>query len=134
VDLARRTNEFQNPKLILNFLFLKKQQFDEKVDIFKGFSFEKFYDILEYDEDDVDNCLVDYSMKNQNIEEALHGISIDLRDLEGDLFKIKIRHEINVAPIKSYIEEWFKKAIDKLNNEGKEIVDMVLVTIDESNK
>ena len=43
-------------------------------------------------------------MKNQEIEEALHGISFDLRDLEGELINIKIRHDINVAPMKNYIE------------------------------
>jgi hypothetical protein len=43
---------------------------------------------------------VDYSRKNQDIEEALHGISLDLRDLEGEIFNIKIWHEINVAPMK----------------------------------
>ena len=54
-------------------------------------------------------------MKNQDIEEAIHGISYDLTDLEGELFNIKIRHEINVVPIKNYIEDWFKKVIiDKL--------------------
>jgi len=57
-------------------------------------------------------------MKNQDIEESLHGISLDLRDLEGELFNIKIQHDINVEPMKSYIEEWFKKSIDKLTNEG----------------
>jgi hypothetical protein len=115
-------------------MFLTKQQFDEQVEIFKGLSVEKFYGILEYDEDDIDNWLVDYSMKNQDIEEALHGISLDLRDLEGELFNIKIRHEINVAPMKNYIEEWFKKAIDKLTNEGQETVETVPVTVNEDNK
>jgi hypothetical protein len=78
VDLAGSTNEVQDPKLILNSLFLTKQQFEEQVEIFKGLSVEKFYGILEYDEDDIDNWLVDYSVKNQDIEEALHGISLDL--------------------------------------------------------
>jgi hypothetical protein len=50
-------------------------------------------------------------VNNQDIEEALHGISLDLSDLEGELFNIKIRHEINMAPMKNYIEEWFKKEI-----------------------
>ena len=134
VDLAGSTNEFQDPKLILNSLFLTKQQFDEQVDIFKGLLVEKFYGILEYNEDDIDNWLVDYSMKNQDIEEALHGIYLDLRELEGDLLNIKIQHEINVAPMKSYIEEWFKKAIDKLTNEGKETVETVPITVNEDNK
>jgi hypothetical protein len=134
IDLAGGTNEVQDPKLILNSMFLTKKQFDEQVEIFKGLSVENFYGILEYNEDDIDNWLVDYSMKNQDIEEEVHGISLDLRDLEGELFNIKIRHEINVAPMKNYIEEWFKKEIDKLTNEGKETVETVPVTIDEDNK
>jgi hypothetical protein len=55
-------------------------------------------------------------------------------DLEGELFNIKIQHEINVAPMRSHIEEWFKKAIDKLTDEGKKAVETVLVTVDEINK
>jgi hypothetical protein len=90
VDLAGRSNKFQDPKLIFNSLFLTKQQFNEKVDIFKGFSIDKFYGIIVYDENTIDKWLVDYSVKNQDIEEVLHGISIDLRDLEGELFNIKI--------------------------------------------
>jgi hypothetical protein len=63
VDLAGRTNKVQDPKLILNSLFLMKQQFDEKAEIFKGLSIEKFYGINEYDEDAIYNWLVDYSIK-----------------------------------------------------------------------
>jgi hypothetical protein len=134
VGLARRNKEVQDPQLILNSLFLTKQQFDEQVDIFKGLAIKKFYGIIEYDENTIYKWLVDYSIKNQDIEEILHGISIDLHDLEGELFNIKIRHEINVAPMKSYIEEWFKKAIDKLTNEGKEAVETVPITVDENDK
>jgi hypothetical protein len=54
IDIARSTNEVEDPKLILNSLFLTKQSFDEQVEIFKELSFEKFYGILEYDEDDID--------------------------------------------------------------------------------
>ena len=36
IDLTRSTNEVQDPKLILNSLFLTKQDFDEQVDTFKG--------------------------------------------------------------------------------------------------
>jgi mRNA-degrading endonuclease RelE of RelBE toxin-antitoxin system len=39
-----------------------------------------------------------------------------------------------VAPMKIYIEEWFKKSIDKLTNEGKEIIETLLVTVDENDK
>ena len=67
IDLAGGTKEVQDPKLILNSMFLTKQQFDEQVEIFKGLSVEKLHGILEYDEDDIENWLVDYSMKNQDI-------------------------------------------------------------------
>jgi len=97
-------------------------------------SLENFYGILEYEEDCIENWLVDYSEKNQDIEEALHGISIDLRNLEGKLFNLKIRHEMNMGPMKIYIEEWFKKVINKLTNVGKETVETVLVTMDENDK
>jgi hypothetical protein len=36
--------------------------------------------------------------------------------------------------MKSYIEYWFKKAIDKLTNEGKESIETILVTFNEENK
>jgi hypothetical protein len=134
IDLAGGTNKVQDPKLILNSMFLTKQQFDEQVEIFKGLSIEKFYGILEYNEDDINNWLVDYSMKNQDIEEEVHVIYLDLRVLEGELFNIKIRHEINVAPMKNYIEEWFKEAIEKLANEGQETVGTVRVFVNEDNK
>jgi hypothetical protein len=53
-------------------------------------SIEKFYGIIEYDEDNIDKWLVDYFVKNQDIEEELHVIYFDLRELEGELFNIKI--------------------------------------------
>jgi len=109
--IARSTNEGKNPKLILNSMFMTRQHFDEQVKILKGLSTEKFNDIIVYGKEEIDNCLVDYSMKNKDIEEKIHDISHDLRDFEGELFSIKIRHEINVAPMKNYIEDWFKNAM-----------------------
>jgi hypothetical protein len=55
IDLAGSTNEVQDPNLIVKSLPLTKQAFDKQVDIFKGLSLEKFYNILEYGEDDMDN-------------------------------------------------------------------------------
>jgi hypothetical protein len=82
----------------------------------------------------VENWLVDYSNKYQDIEEELQNNSIDLRDLEGELFNIKILHEINVAPMRIYNEEWFKKGVENLTNEGKRMVEMVPITTEEIHK
>ena len=55
IDLAGRTNEVQDPNLIVNSSPLTKQAFNKQVDILKALSLEKFYSILEYGEDDLDN-------------------------------------------------------------------------------
>ena len=42
IDLARKTNEFQDPLLIANSLPLTKEEFDKQVAMLKTFSLEKF--------------------------------------------------------------------------------------------
>jgi len=42
IDLAGRTNEVQDPKLIINSFPLTKQAINKQVDIFKALSLEKF--------------------------------------------------------------------------------------------
>ena len=81
INLAGRINDFQDPNLIANSLPLTKQAFDKQVVIFKALSLEKFYSILEYGEDDVDNWLVDYLVQTEEIDQALRNLSIDLREL-----------------------------------------------------
>jgi hypothetical protein len=77
---------------------------------------------------------VDYSAHNEEIEQALHSIYVDLRKLENKLFDIEIRDEINVAPVRSYIEKWFQRRMDKLIDEGKQPVDTIPVAVDDNNK
>jgi hypothetical protein len=109
IDLAGTMGEVHDPKLTLNSIFMTREKFKEKVEILKGPSSEKFNSIIENNENEVENWLVNYANKNEDIEDVLSQISFDLRDLEGILFDIKIRHEINVPVIKHYIEEWLKR-------------------------
>jgi hypothetical protein len=128
------TNKVQDPNLIVNSLPFTKQAFDKLVDIFKGLSLEKFYNILEYGEDDVDTWLVDYSVQNEEIDQALRNLSNDLRELENELFNIKIWNEINVAPLRSYIEEWVQREMDQVTDERQQEVGTIPVAVDDSNK
>jgi len=59
---------------------------------------------------------------------------MDLRKLENDLYNIEIWDEINMAPMRSYIEEWFQRRMDNLINEGQQSVHTILETIDDTNK
>jgi hypothetical protein len=134
MDLAGTTNEVQDPNLILKSLSITKEAFQEQVDILKGLSFEKFYGILEHHLDEHERWVLDYATHNEEIEQSLHSISMDLRKLENDLYDIEIRDEINMAPMKSYIEEWFQQRMDNLVQEGQQPVDRTPLTIDDSNK
>ena len=50
IDLARKTNDFQDRDLIANSFPLTKQEFDKQVVMFKNLSLEKFYNILQFDQ------------------------------------------------------------------------------------
>jgi hypothetical protein len=92
------------------------------VEILKGLLAKKFNRIIEYNENEIEDWLVNYANKNEDIEDMFHQLSFDLRDLEGILFDIKIKHEINVSPMKYYIEEWLKGALIKITEENQEVV------------
>jgi hypothetical protein len=59
---------------------------------------------------------------------------MDRSKLENDLYDIEIRYEINTAPMKSYIKEWFQLIMESLIQEGKQPINMSPLPIDDSNK
>jgi uncharacterized protein YeeX (DUF496 family) len=63
---------------------MTRQQFEEHMDILKGLSAEKFNSIIEYNESEIENWLMEYAIKNQDMEESIHNISHDLRSLVGE--------------------------------------------------
>ena len=95
---------------------------------------EKFYNILEYGQDDVDNWLVDYSIQNDTIDQCLRNLSIDFSELEKELFNIKIWNELNVAPMRSYIEEWLERELKQLADKRQQTVSMIPVVINNINE
>ena len=113
---------------------MTKEVVDEQLDILKGLSFEKFYDILEHRLDEHERWVLDYASHNEEIEQSLHSISMDLRKLENNLYDIEIRDEINTAPMKSYIEEWFQLRMESLVQEGQQPINKTQLIIDDSNK
>jgi hypothetical protein len=57
----------------------------------------------------------------------LHQLSIDLRELENELFKINTKHEITVAPMREYIEQWLTKDLVKITEtDQQEVVTTVM--------
>jgi hypothetical protein len=88
----------------------------------KTFSLEKFYSILQFDQSHVHDWLVKYAVQNEEIHQSLSNLSIDFQELENDIFNIKIRNEINVAPMRAYIEEWVERQLKQVTNERQQVV------------
>jgi hypothetical protein len=109
LDLNRTINEVQDPNLILKSLSVIEEIFKEQVDILRGLSFEKFYNILEHFLDEHESWVLDYASHNEEIEQTLHSISMDLRKLENDLYDIEIWDETNIAPMKIYMKNGSKR-------------------------
>jgi hypothetical protein len=126
--LRGNTIEVEDPKLISNSMLQTRQQFEESMEKLKKLSAEKFNSMIEYTEDDIDNWLVEYANRNEDIETTLQNISIDYREYENELFKIKVKQEVIVAPLRQYIEEWLKRAIIKITEGPTEAVDTSHIT------
>jgi hypothetical protein len=120
LDLAGTTREVEDPKFILNSIFMTKEQFEEKMELLKSASGERFNSLTEYSELEIESWLVNYVNKNEDIEDTLHQLSIDFQDMENSLFDIKVRHEIIVAPMRDYIENWLKNALIKITEPDQE--------------
>jgi hypothetical protein len=68
MDLVGTTNDIQDRNLILKSFSITKESFQEQVDILKGLSLEKFYNILEHRLDEHERWVLDYASHNEEIE------------------------------------------------------------------
>jgi hypothetical protein len=122
------TIEVSDPKLIANSMLLTRQQFEEHVETLKRLSTEKFDSMVEYTNDDIDSWFMEYTNRNEDIETTLQNLSIDFREIENELFNIKVKQEVIVAPLREYIEEWLKRDLIKITETPTEAVNTGHIT------
>jgi hypothetical protein len=77
LDLVGTTGEVDDTKIILNSVFMTKEKFEAKLESLKSQSAERFNGLTEYSGFEVDNWLVNYVNKNDDIKDTLHQIAID---------------------------------------------------------
>jgi hypothetical protein len=128
LDIVGTTIEVSDPKLIANSMLLTRQQFEEHVETLKRLSAKKFDNMVEYTNDDIDSWFVEYTNRNEDIETTLQKLSINFREIENELFNIKIKQEVIVAPLKEYIEEWLKRILTKITKTPIEAVNIDHIT------
>ena len=76
---------------------------------------------MEFTHDDIDNWLAKYTNKNEDIENILNFLSIDLRETEEELFNLKTKQEVIVAPLRDFIQEWLNNSIAKISKIPAEV-------------
>jgi hypothetical protein len=89
-------------------------------------SIEKFDNMIEFTHDDIDSRLVEYTNKNEDIENALKKLSIDLREIEKEFFNAKVKQVI-FTPLRDFIQEW-------LNNSNAEISQIPIEAVTTGNQ
>jgi len=74
--------ELRGQCLIVDSIVLSKDQLKGHLDALK-FSWEnEFNDITKYLEEQVEKWMINYVNKNENVEDTLHQLSLDIRDIE----------------------------------------------------
>jgi hypothetical protein len=114
LQLVDLTKELRGPHLIMDSILLSKDQLQEHLDTLKVAWENEFNEIIEYSKEEVEKWLIRYVNKNDEVEDMLHQLSFDIRDIEKELFDAKIKHETTVSPMQEYIEVWLKKALIKI--------------------
>jgi hypothetical protein len=72
-------------------ILLSKEKMEENLDSLNIASTENFNKLNEYLETEVESWLVCYVKKNHDIEDTLHKLSMDFKDIENSLVDIKFR-------------------------------------------
>jgi hypothetical protein len=86
----------------------------------------EFNNSTEYSKEEVEKWLIQYVNKNEDIEDTLHQLSFDFKDMENELFKTKTKQEIMVSPMWEYIEHWLKNALVKITEtDQQEVINTV---------
>jgi succinate dehydrogenase flavin-adding protein (antitoxin of CptAB toxin-antitoxin module) len=122
LDIVGTTVEVPDPKYLSNSMLMTQQHFEEQIEELKRTSAEKFDNMIEFTHDDIDNWLVEYTNKNEDIENILQNLSVDLREIEKELFNVKIKQEVIISPLRDFIQEWLNNSIAKISEIPAEVV------------
>jgi len=114
LKLVDLTKELEVPHLIMDTMLLSKEKLQEQLEALKISWASEFNDSNEYSEEEVQRWLLWYVNKNEYIKDTLHELSLDLKELENELFKTKTKLEIIVAPMRQYIEQSLRKSLVKI--------------------
>jgi hypothetical protein len=126
LKLVDLTKELDGPNLLMDTMILSKETLMGQLNALKVTWENEFTETIDFSEE-VEKWLVWYINRNDEVDDMLHQSEMDLMEFENQLFEIKMKHEIIVAPLREYIKEWLKKALIRITEpENQEIVVVVM--------
>jgi len=114
LKLIYLTKEINDTNLLMDTILKSKDKLLDQVEALKVAWASEFTNLIEFSKDEVERWLVRYINKNDYIKDTLHQLSIQLREMENELFEIKTKQEIMIASMQEYIEEWLRKYFVKI--------------------
>jgi hypothetical protein len=85
------TEDVDDTHLIMKSILLSKEQMKEILDSLKISLGEKFKNLTEYSKKQIEGWLVNYVNSNDDIKNTLHQLTVEFKDLQNELFDIKVR-------------------------------------------
>jgi hypothetical protein len=111
VDL---TKELNGPSLLMDTILSSKEQLLEQLNVLKVAWANKFTESIEFFEEEIRRWLVTYINRNDEVDDTLHQLGMDLREMENEMFEKNTKHEIMLPPMREYIEYWLRKSLFKI--------------------
>jgi hypothetical protein len=105
LKLVDLTKEIDGPNLLMDTMILSKETLMEQLNALKFAWENEFTETIDFYEEEVEKWLVWYINRNNEVDDTLHQSDMDMRELKNELFEIKTKHEIIVAPLREYIKE-----------------------------
>jgi hypothetical protein len=60
---------------------------------------------------EVEKWLIHYVNKNKDVEDMLHQLNFNIKNIEKELFNARTKNETMVSPMHEYIESWLKNTL-----------------------
>jgi hypothetical protein len=98
LNLVDVTKELEGPHLIMDSIFLTKDQLQEQLEVLKTSWDNEFENLTKFSQEEVEKWLVHYVKKNEDQADTIHQLGFELKYIEDEPFDLKIKHELMVSP------------------------------------
>jgi hypothetical protein len=76
----------------------------------------EFDNLIEFPEDEIKHWLVTFVNDNEDHLSSVDQLHSEFKEIEEDIFSLRVKQDITIPPMKEYIDEWLKKLLQQIIN------------------